>query len=143
MGAAQIRERFVVPNQQRFGTADRGNIGEHANMARDSKPPWVGNPLAITDQQIRLDGELSERRHHCWPLAEREESWNIGQWRWAACNCVGKWFEGRECQDDHDRAGDLTLIASINPCYCPQFPKRIVHNNALAQFVLDAFGIYQ
>jgi hypothetical protein len=86
--AAPAAWGLVAPHERRFADSDAGQTSQNAEMARESEPSGMREPLPVTDKYVRRGAELLERGdvRDVWGESGRAGE-RVGKGGWAACAC--------------------------------------------------------
>ena len=134
-----VARLFELADKTRFGTADRRNIAQHAEMACQTKPSRMCNTLAIAQQHIIVAANPSKYRLQCGDLAKRQKPGNIGELQWAAhaARLDGRFFNN--VPDDRDRVNVCPAESTVEPYDSRDSPKA-PQPNPTFEFLLDGNG---
>ena len=76
--APKTRSRFLErADEPALGATDGGAVEQHADVGGESEAARVGVPLAVEEEDIRLDGQIDAGGQHRRPLPKREQPRDI------------------------------------------------------------------
>ena len=74
------RVRHVVrSDQQTLGAADAGPVNQQADVAGQTEPPGMGEPVSVEQEDVGSGSQSAQHGHNCRSFAKREQTGHVGE----------------------------------------------------------------
>lgn len=137
-GTPLRREWVEVTDEPGLGHPKTGSVTEHPEMTGQTEATRVGQSLTITEQQIRQDAELIQRRQNGRHLAERKQSREIGETSGDLRQTLFQQLQLRKAQDHHRRPRVFSALgkADVDTRDPLQLAQVVMSDDQMAQLLL-------
>ncbi len=140
VGASLGTWLMVGATKARFGTTNRRSINDDADMSSQTHAAGMGQTLSIEDKEIRLCNQLFHGSQDHWPLAESQESRDVGELHRLFSRALVNGSQIGIIEHHYGRFGYVVLHADINPGHSAHLGETGFLGHFISQALLYGHG---